>query len=70
MNDNPYVYLMIIAAIGFSLMFLPSVVRSKSNELYKEDFAKLHRTLAEQAEGMQELRTKVTAIEKMLREVE
>ncbi|MBX3003773.1 MAG: hypothetical protein KF821_00640 [Anaerolineales bacterium] len=70
MNDNPYVYLMIIAAIAFSLMFLASVVRSKSNELYKEDFAKLHSSIAELSEGMQELRTKVAAIEKMLREVE
>ncbi|MCW5886800.1 MAG: hypothetical protein KIT07_01590 [Anaerolineales bacterium] len=65
-ENTPYLFIMIVAVVAITFVFISSVLKGKSNENSSEVKA----TLAEINEGIQELRTKVAAIEKMLREVE
>lgn len=63
---TPYLFIMIVAVVAITFVFISLVIKGKSSETTAEAQA----TLAEINEGVQELRTKVAAIEKMLREVE
>lgn len=63
---TPYLFIMIVAVVAITFVFISLVIKGKSSETSAEAQA----TLAEINEGVQELRTKVAAIEKMLREVE
>ncbi|HRN51563.1 MAG TPA: hypothetical protein PLC52_08510 [Anaerolineales bacterium] len=65
-ENTPYLFIMIVAVVAITFVFISSVLKGKSNENSSEVKA----TLAEINEGVQELRTKVASIEKMLREVE
>lgn len=63
---TPYLFIMIVAVVAITFIFISMVIKGKS----RENSAEVQATLTEINEGVQELRSKVTAIEKLLREVE
>jgi len=65
-ETTPYLFIMIVAVVAITFVFISTVLKGKSNE----NSADVKTTLAEINEGVQELRGKVAEIEKMLREVE
>lgn len=65
-ETTPYLFVMIVAVVAITFVFISTVLKGKS----RENSADVQATLAEINEGVQELRGKVAEIEKMLREVE
>ncbi|MBX3046143.1 MAG: hypothetical protein KF698_04020 [Anaerolineales bacterium] len=63
---TPYLFIMIVAVVAITFIFISMVIKGKS----RENSAEVQATLTEINEGVQELRSKVAAIEKLLREVE
>lgn len=65
-ETTPYLFVMIVAVVAITFFFIYAVVKGKS----REGTAEAQATLTEINEGVQELRSKVAEIEKLLREVE